>query len=111
MPPFLQEISGPFVHFTVIAIRIACILVLFVLARRFADSAVKRLFIMVAHGAARSTRLDQRAETLRYIVRSISRSLLGIVLLIAIASELNFWSVIAPVLATAGIASLAIGFG
>src|SRR5262249_554569 len=88
------------------------ILILFALALRFVDSVVKRLFTFVTHaGGARSTRLDQRAETLRYIVRSVCRTLLSIVLLVAIASELEFWSVIRPLLATAGIASLAIGFG
>jgi len=112
MPAFLQEIFGPLAHSVLVAIRILVIFILFFLALRFIDSALKRLFVYVTHaGAIRTPRLEQRAETLRQSARSVSRTLLSIVLLIAIATELGFWSVIGPALAIGGLASLAIGFG
>jgi moderate conductance mechanosensitive channel len=91
-------------------IRIACILLFGVLLMRLIDSALKRVRSIVTHGGAiRTARLDQRAETLRHIVRSVSRIALGIIMVLWIAPELGFK--IEALLAGAGIAGLAIGFG
>src|SRR5437016_13945941 len=54
-------------------------------------------------------RVEQRAETLRHIVRSVVKGTLIVVVLVTIISELGFN--IGPVLASAGIAGLAVGFG
>src|SRR5215470_4290477 len=54
-------------------------------------------------------RVEQRTETLRHIIRSISRIILILVLALTISSELGYN--IGPVLASAGIAGLAVGFG
>jgi len=112
MPAFLQEIFGPLAHSVLVAIRILVIFILFFLALRFVDSALKRLFTYVTHaGAIRTPRLDQRAETLRQTARSVSRALLWIILLISVGSELGFWSVVTTLAAFGAIASLAVGFG
>jgi small conductance mechanosensitive channel len=89
-------------------IRITVILILGGLAMKFIDSALKRVRYITNHGG-RTTRLDQRAETLRQIIRSVSRAVLGVVLLIWITSELGFDT--KTLLASAGIVGLAIGFG
>jgi len=115
MARFLQEMLGSLpVQLIYTLIRITCILILGVLVLRFIDSALKRVQSIVAHGGAgRTTRLDQRTETLRHIVRSVSRVLLGVVLVPWITSELGFN--IQSLLASAGIGvaivGLAIGFG
>jgi small conductance mechanosensitive channel len=54
-------------------------------------------------------RVQQRTETLRHIVRSVSRAILIIVVVLTISSELGFN--IGPILASAGIVGLAVGFG
>jgi small conductance mechanosensitive channel len=90
-------------------IRITFILILGGLTMKFIDSALKRVRYIVNHGGGMHARLDQRAETLRHIIRSVSRAVLGVVLLIWITSELGFDT--KTLLASAGIAGLAIGFG
>ena len=91
-------------------IRIAWILVMGFVTMKLIDSGLKRLRLIVPPGEmAAHHRVEQRAETLRHILRSVSKAILFIVLLLTISSELGFS--IAPVLASAGIAGLAIGFG
>src|SRR5262249_12930451 len=80
------------------------------LAMRLIDSALRRVRSIVTHGGAIHTaRLDQRAETLRQIIRSVCRIALAIVILLTIAPELGIN--IQAMLAGAGIVGLAIGFG
>jgi len=112
MARLLQEMFGSVAVPTLVypLIRIAFILIVGALALRFIDSALKRLRSLVTHGGTiRTTRLDQRAETLRQIVRSVSRSLLGVVLLLWITSELGFK--IDTLLVSAAGVGVAIGFG
>src|SRR6185312_12402186 len=54
-------------------------------------------------------RVEQRTETLRHIIRSIAKGILILVVALLIGAELGFN--IGPVLASAGIAGLAVGFG
>ena len=90
--------------------RIAGILVVGFLTLRLIDSALSRLRLIVPPGEmAAHPRMEQRAETLRHIIRSVSKAALFIVLILTVSSELGFS--IAPLLAGAGIAGLAIGFG
>jgi small conductance mechanosensitive channel len=54
-------------------------------------------------------RVEQRTETLRLIIGSVSKAIVILVLALTISSELGFN--IGPVLASAGIVGLAVGFG
>lgn len=91
-------------------LRIIGILVVGLLLMRLIDSALKRLRLLVPAGdVVVHARVEQRAETLRHIIRSVSKVVLAVVLLLTVSSELGFS--IAPVLASAGIVGLAIGFG
>ena len=54
-------------------------------------------------------RVEQRTETLRLVVRSVSRAVLILLVVLMISAELGFN--IGPVLASAGIVGLAVGFG
>jgi len=89
------------------AVRIGTILVFGYVTLRLIDSALNRLRSLVP--AADIARVEQRTETLRHIIRSISRISLILVLALTISSELGYN--IGPVLASAGIAGLAVGFG
>ena len=91
-------------------VRIVGILVGGLVTMRLIDSALKRLRLIVPPGEiAVHARMQQRAETLRHIIRSVSKTVLFLILILTISSELGFS--IAPVLASAGIVGLAIGFG
>jgi len=89
------------------AVRIGTILVFGYVTLRLIDSALNRLRSLVP--AADIARVEQRTETLRHIIRSISKIILILVLALTISSELGYN--IGPVLASAGIAGLAVGFG
>src|SRR4051812_31174727 len=91
-------------------LRIIGILVVGFIALKLIDSALKRLRLIVPPSElAAHPRVEQRTETLRHIIRSVSKVVLLIVLLMTISSELGFS--IGPLLASAGIVGLAIGFG
>jgi len=89
------------------AVRISIILVLGYVTLRLIDSVLNRLRLLVP--AAEIARVEQRTETLRHIIRSISKIVLILILALTISSELGFN--IGPILASAGIAGLAVGFG
>src|SRR5215469_5136230 len=89
------------------AVRIGTILVFGYVTLRLIDSALNRLRSLVP--AADIARVEQRTETLRHIIRSISKIVLILILALTISSELGFN--IGPILASAGIAGLAVGFG
>src|SRR5262245_14896515 len=90
-------------------IRIGGILCIGFLILKLVDSALRRLTLWLpsAHVIA-NHRVEQRAETPRLIVRSVVKAVLIVVVLVTIISELGFD--IGPILASAGIAGLAIGF-
>ncbi len=58
---------------------------------------------------AHRARIDHRTLTLRHFVRSFGKAVLGVLIVIMVTLELGLN--LAPLLAGAGIAGLAIGFG
>jgi len=111
MPQSLREFFGPFyLPILVPGIRIAGILIIGYVLLRLIDSTLKRLSLIIpSHDVLGVARVEQRTETLRHIIRSISKSILILILALTISSELGFN--IGPVLASAGIVGLAVGFG
>jgi small-conductance mechanosensitive channel len=91
------------------ALDIAWILLVGLIAMRLIDSALRRLPSIVSHGPSTGARhVGQRTETLRGIVRSFSKVVLTVVVLLTVSQDLGFNVV--PLLATAGVAGLAIAF-
>src|SRR6516225_7675842 len=107
----LREIYGPFyapILFS--ALRISGILILGYVVLRLIDSALDRLRLIISSSDTLGVaRVEQRTETLRLIMRSVSKAIIILVLALTISSELGFN--IGPVLASAGIVGLAVGFG
>src|SRR5215475_6338086 len=89
------------------AIRIGIILVLGYFTLRLIDSVLNRLRLLVP--AAEIARVEQKTETLRHIIRNICKIILLVILTLTISSE--FGIDMRPILASAGIAGLAVGFG
>jgi small-conductance mechanosensitive channel len=91
-------------------LHIFSLIVIGLLTLRLIDSGLRRL-VSIVPGAesAGSLRMERRAETLRHVVRSVGRALLGAVVVLYIASELGYPT--GGLLTTAGIAGLAFGFG
>jgi len=87
------------------------IFVLGVLVLRLIDSTLKRVARIVPADDVHRARLEHRTETLRHFVRSFGKVVLGVVMVVLVAIDLNLWSDLTPLLASAGIAGLAIGFG
>jgi len=56
-------------------------------------------------------RVNHRTETLRHFVRSLGRTVLAVSVVIMVAAELGYPNFLSTLLAGAGIAGLAIGFG
>ena len=107
----LREIYGPFyapILFS--ALRISGILILGYVILRLIDSTLNRLRLIIPSGDTLGhARVEQRTETLQHIIRSVSKAIVILVLALTISSELGFN--IGPVLASAGIVGLAVGFG
>ena len=111
MAQFLREILGPFYAPVVIpAVRIGWILLIAYLILKILDSGLTRLRLLIpSSDVIGVARVEQRTETLRHIIRSVSRTVLILLVLLTISSEFGFN--IGPVLASAGIVGLAVGFG
>lgn len=91
-------------------IHIVMMLFFAVVVLRLSDSALKRLRLLIPAGdIPRVMRAEQRAETLRHIVRSVVKFVLIVFVGLTISGELGF--PIAPLLTSVGIAGVAIGFG
>src|SRR5262245_42766322 len=113
MPQFLRDIfdSVPVGYF-VRAVHIIFILVLAYIVYKMIDSGLNRLgMIIPSDELIRHARMKQRAETLRSVVRSVSKAIIILFVILQIGSELGFLASLAPLLATAGIGGLAVGFG
>jgi small conductance mechanosensitive channel len=111
MTQFLRDTFG-FIYAPLLIplIRILGILVIGYFVLNIVDTALRRLKLLIpASDAIASRRMEQRAETLRLIVRSVVKGVVITVVVVTIISELGFD--IGPILASAGIAGLAIGFG
>src|SRR5215470_10297197 len=111
MPQVLRDIVPTLnVSFVVTAIHILVILVIGYAVLKLIDSAAKRLPAIIPRGDAKhSPRVEQRAQTLQHIIRSFSRVVVIVAVLVQIASELRYD--ITTVLTGLGIAGLAVGFG
>ena len=111
MTQLLRDTFG-FIYAPVIIplFRIAWIIVIGYIVLKIIDSTLSRLRLLIPSSDVMGVhRVEQRAETLRHIIRSVFKGVLVIVVLLTISSELGFD--IRPILASAGIAGLAIGFG
>jgi small conductance mechanosensitive channel len=110
MPEFLTETFGPYASLIPRLLRIVGLLAVSWVDFRVIDSALKRLPLVVPlSDQQKTTRIEQRAETLRRVMRSISKIVVFVILGLMISSELGFS--LAPVLASVGVAGIAIGFG
>jgi moderate conductance mechanosensitive channel len=111
MQQLLREFLGPLYSPILIpAIRIAWILIAAYVILRVIDSALTRLRLLIpSRDVLGVARIEQRTETLRHVIRSVSRGILILLVLLTISSELGFS--IGPILASAGIVGLAVGFG
>src|SRR5438128_6263938 len=111
MTEFLREILGPVYAPVVIpGFRIGWILLIAYLILKIIDSGLTRLRLLIpSSDVIGVARVEQRTETLRHIIRSVSKTVLILLVLLTVSSDLGFS--IGPVLASAGIAGLAVGFG
>ena len=111
MTEFLREILGPVYAPVVIpGFRIGWILLIAYLILKIIDSGLTRLRLLIpSSDVIGVARVEQRTETLRHIIRSVSKTVVVVLVLLTISSELGFN--IGPVLASAGIVGLAVGFG
>src|SRR3989441_9252176 len=92
------------------AIRIAWILISAYVILKVLDSALSRLRLLIPSSDVLGVaRVEQRTETLRLVIRSVSRAVLLLLVVLTISAELGFN--IGPVLASAGIVGLAGGLG
>jgi moderate conductance mechanosensitive channel len=113
MPQLVRDIFGsvPIVYL-VRAIHIVFILVLAYIVYKMIDSGLNRLrMIIPSDDLTGHARMKQRTETLRSVVRSVSKAIIILFVILQIGSELGFLASLAPLLATAGIGGLAVGFG
>jgi len=113
MPQFVRDIfdSVPVGYF-VRAVHIIFILVLAYIVYKMIDSGLNRLrMIIPSDDLIGHARMKQRTETLRSVVRSVSKTIIILFVILQIGSELGFLASLAPLLATAGIGGLAVGFG
>ena len=113
MPQFVRDIfdSVP-VGYLVRAVHIIFILVLAYIVYKMIDSGLNRLrMIIPSDDLIGHARMKQRTETLRSVVRSVSKTIIILFVILQIGSELGFLASLAPLLATAGIGGLAVGFG
>ena len=111
MPQLLAEILGRLHAPTLIpAFRIGWVLIAAYIILKLIDSALNRLRLLIpSSDVLGGARVEQRTATLRQIIRSVTKTILILVVVLTISSELGFN--IGPVLASAGIVGLAVGFG
>jgi moderate conductance mechanosensitive channel len=107
MPSSLREIFSPIL---IPAIRIAWILIVAYAVLKLIDTALRRLRLLIPSGDVLGVaRVEQRTETLRLVIRSVSKVVVILLVVLTISAELGFN--IGPILASAGIVGLAVGFG
>jgi small conductance mechanosensitive channel len=111
MPQALREIVVIDTKYIIPAIHIVVTIIFGYIFLRLIDSALSRLrFVIPGSDMLGVTpRVEQRAETLRVVLRSVMKGILILLVLIQIGWELNYSFY--PLLASAGIVGLAIGFG
>src|SRR5260221_9791046 len=112
MPQLLREIYGPlYGPVATSTLHIILTIVLAYIILRLVDSALNRLRLLLpSTDLLGAPRVQQRTETLGLIIRSVVKGILIVFVTMQIGAELGFS--IGPVLASAGIAGLAVvGFG
>lgn len=111
MPQFLRDIFAPFDPTLIIPlIHIALAFILAYIVLRFIDSALDRLRLIIpSSDLIGVARVGQRTETLRQLIRSVSKAVLILLVVLQVGWELGFS--LYPVLASAGVVGLAVGFG
>jgi small conductance mechanosensitive channel len=111
MPQVLRDIVVIDARFFVPALHIIFYLAGGYIVLKLIDSGLKRLPMILPHNdVLGGDRLEQRTLTLRYIIRSVSKGALIVIIVLQVIFEL-FGKDITPLLTGAGIAGLAIGFG
>src|SRR5437867_8959167 len=100
MPQLLRDIFGSIYSPIVIpAIRIGGILALGYVILRLIDSGLNRLRVIIpAADVGGVGRIEQRTETLRHIIRSVSKGILILVVALTVSYDLGLS--ISPVLAS-----------
>lgn len=98
----LQQLLGTLLHAVLL-------LLLGYLVLKVIDIALRRVGSMVPHDRAGVKRVEQRAETLRHIVRSVGKAVIGLLLLFVIAIDYDVD--VSDLLTGAGVIGLAVGFG
>ena len=112
---FWQDVLAKFVNWCVVELpSIAILIALFVGLLRFARFSVGKMKKMALNKAQKSDSVDtdeasKRINTLSGITYGIARIFLWVVFLLILLSKFNIN--IAPILASAGIVGLAVGFG
>jgi small conductance mechanosensitive channel len=86
------------------------IVVLGIWTLKMVDSLLKRIARIVPADESQRARVEHRTETLRHFVRSLGRAVLGIVVILKVAIDLELLDP-TEALAGAGIVGLAVGFG
>ena len=110
MPELLREIFPLYAPIVLASLRIAWVLMVGYIIFRLIDSALDRLrLILPPSDVLGVARVEQRTETLRHIIRSISKGVVVLIVALTISAELGF--PIEAVLASAGVVGLAVGFG
>ena len=112
MPQLLRDIVVVDTKYIIPAIHIVVTIILGYIVLRLIDSALSRLKFVIPQSemlGGVTPRIEQRAETLSSVLRSVVKGILILLVLIQIGWELNYSFY--PLLASAGIVGLAIGFG
>jgi small-conductance mechanosensitive channel len=112
MPQLLRDIVVVDTKYIIPAIHIVVTIILGYIVLRLIDSALSRLKFVIPQSEMLGgvpPRIEQRAETLRSVLRSVVKGILILLVLIQIGWELNYSFY--PLLASAGIVGLAVGFG
>src|SRR5262245_12685743 len=113
MPQFLRDIFGPnYRQVTLPILHILAVVLVAYVILKFFDSALRRLHLILPPATVLSLpRVQQRTETLRQLIRSVIKAILVLFIAVEVVTELDYAKSLAPILASAGIAGLAVGFG
>jgi small conductance mechanosensitive channel len=111
MPQLPRDIVVIDTKYIIPAIHIVVTIIFGYIVLRLIDSALSRLKFVIPGSDVLGVppRVEQRAETLRVVLRSVMKGILILLVLIQIGWELNYSFY--PLLASAGIVGLAVGFG
>src|SRR2546430_2859442 len=111
MTELLRDIVGPFYAPVIFpSIRIIWVLIGAYGILKLIDSALNRLHLIISSSDVIGVaRVEQRTETLRHIIRGVAKGILILVVAFEVGGELGFN--LDPVLASASIVALAVGFG